>query len=87
MPAIGDLDRVWERVLSGQNVTAAPIPSDNGNLRLARKPGLGCRRLAIRQEGDGLVALEIGDERPIPMITPPGPVVGPDNCRRMSGVA
>jgi len=48
MPAVRDLDRRGERLQRRKRITAASVPSHDGDLRLVRQPRFGNRRFSIR---------------------------------------
>ena len=81
MPAICDLNRLRERFLSRESVTAAPIARDDGDLWLAREPCLCRRRFAIREQRNRFATFEIADDRPGALVASPCPVVDSDYCR------
>jgi hypothetical protein len=81
MPAICDLNRLRERFLSRESVTAAPIARDDGDLWLAREPCLCRRRFAIREQRNRFATFEIADDRPVALVASPCPVVDSDYCR------
>ena len=78
MPAVGDLDRVWQRLGGGQGVSAATVAGDQCNLRLRRQPGLCRRGLTIGKERDCPAPLQIADQRAVTSVASPRPVVDPD---------
>ncbi|ANV23037.1 hypothetical protein BA939_26765 [Rhizobium sp. S41] len=79
MPAVSDLGGVWQRLGCSRRVTAAAVASDDADLRLVREPGLGRRRLPIRQESNGFAPFQIADDGPIALISSPRPVVDTDH--------
>jgi hypothetical protein len=79
MPTIRDLNRLRERFLCGQSLTAAAIARHDADLWLAGEPGLSRRWFAIREQCDRLATLEIADDRPVAMVASPSPVVDPDD--------
>ena len=78
MPAVRDLNRLRQRLLSRQSVAAAPIARDDGDLWLAGEPGLSRRRVRGPGQRDRFATLEIADDRPVAMEASPCPVVDPD---------
>ena len=78
MPAVRDLNRLRQRLLSRQSVAAAAIARHDGDLWLAGEPGL-CRRwFAVPEQRDRLATLEIADDRPVAMVASPCAVVDPE---------
>ncbi len=75
MPAISDLDGVWQRLGCGQGISAAPVAGDGGDLGLSAQPSLGCVGFTVRQQADRAPSLKVTDDRPIAMIASPRPVV------------
>jgi hypothetical protein len=82
MPAVGDLNGVREGSLGGHGITAAAISSDNADLRLAGQPSLRRRWFSIGQKRDRFATLEVAQKGPIAMVSPPGPVINANYCRR-----
>ena len=81
MPAVGDLRRLRKGTLSGKRVPPAAITRDDRDLRLTGQPGLGRGGLAVRQQRDRPVPVEVANQSPITVVAAPGPVVDPDDAR------
>ena len=81
MPPVCDLGCPRQRPGRRQSVAATAIACDDLDLRLVRKPVLGRRRLAIRQQGDCFAPLEIADDRPVTLVASPCPIVDANHGR------
>jgi hypothetical protein len=79
MPAIGDLDSVGRRPLRRQGVGAAAIACDDRDAGPLPQPRFRCRGFPVRQQRDRLAAFEITDQRAVPKIASPGPIVDADH--------
>jgi hypothetical protein len=79
VPAIRDLDGLRQRFRDGPAVTAAAVASNYCNLLLPLKPCLRGRRLAVWQQSNRLAPFEIADDRSVPLIAPPRPVINADH--------
>jgi hypothetical protein len=82
MPTIGDLGGLRQRLGRCYGVAVAAVTRDDGDLRLAREPGLRRRRFSIGQQGDGLAPFQVAKDGPLALVAPPCPVVDPDHGRR-----
>ena len=82
MPAICNLDRLRARPCHRMPITCAPVTRDNGNAGMASQPHLNGCLLAIGQQVDDTVALEITDNGAVALPTLPGEIVDADNAGR-----
>jgi hypothetical protein len=83
VPTISDLRRLKKRPGNSFTLSAASVTGHNCNLLMPFKPGRGRCRLAIRQQRDRATAFEVTDDRSIPMVAPPSPVVDADAAERL----
>jgi hypothetical protein len=78
MPTVSNLNGIRQSLGRCAGVSAAAITSDDGNLRLFCKPGLGGCGLTVGQEADGSTPLEITNDRPVALVASPCPVIDAD---------
>jgi len=74
-------------VLNRHGVAAAAIARGDGDLRLAQQPSLRRHGLSIWKQRNRLAAFEVANDSPLALISPPRPIVDPDNVRRHEGRA
>ena len=81
VPAVGDLHRVRQGARDGTAIAAVAVPGDDLDAGTRPQPGLHRRGLAIRQQVDHPVPLQIADQRAVTLTTPPRPVINADDAR------
>jgi hypothetical protein len=84
MPTISDLYRMREGSCRSFAISSAAIASDYSDRGMSGEPGLGCRRLAIWQQGDDPAPFQVADDAGVSVIAPPGPIINADNLKRVS---
>jgi hypothetical protein len=82
MPAICNLDRLRARPFHRMPITCASVTRDNGNAGMANQPRLNGCLLAIGQQIDDTVALEMTDNGAVALPTLPGEIVDADHAGR-----
>ena len=82
VPSIGDLDGVRGTLADAVGVGTGTIAGDDLDARPVTQPGGDGSSLAIGQEIDHPVCLEVDQHRAVATPTPPGPVVNPEDTRR-----
>ncbi|MDA9424968.1 hypothetical protein XH97_23015 [Bradyrhizobium sp. CCBAU 53380] len=83
MPTIGDLHSVRKGLCCGFAIPSATIAGDDRDRGMRSKPGLGGRRLTIRQQGDYPAPFQVADDTGVSVIAPPGPVIDADDLERV----
>lgn len=78
VPAVGDLDCVRESLGCSSGVGASAITGHDGYLGLPREPGLSSGWLTVWQQTDRTTTLQIADDRAVPLIATPCPVINAD---------
>ena len=66
-------------------ISASAVSCDDFSLGLLGQPGFGCRQLPIWQQCDCFSPLKIANDRAIPMIATPCPIIYPDEARCIGG--
>src|SRR5581483_2550650 len=84
MPTISDLFRMREGSRRSFAISSAAIASDYSDRGMSGEPGLGCRRLTIRQQGGDPASFQVADDAGVSVIAPPGPIINADNLERIS---
>ena len=82
VPAVGDLDSARSAATGTISVGTGPIAGDDLDTGIALEPCLDAAGMAIRQQVDNLVTLEIADDRSIALTAAPRPVVYTDDPGR-----
>jgi hypothetical protein len=85
VPAIGDLGGVGERLRGSFTVSAAAVPSDDGNLLMLFKPSRGGRRFAVGEQRHRPTPFEIADNRSVAVIAAPRPIINADDVEPVAG--
>ena len=75
MPAVADLDGIGRALAHAVGVGPGTIPGDDLDARVLPQPGRQGLGLAVRQEVEHAVPLEVDEDGPITMATTPGPVI------------
>src|ERR1700761_9012879 len=83
MPPICDLYRVWQGLGRGFAISATTVTGDDCDRRMSGEPGLGRRRLTIRQQGDDPAPFQVADNAGVPVIAPPRPIVNANDLERV----
>lgn len=78
MPAVGDLDRLWQRQRRDLAIAAATDTGEDGDLRMSEEPFLDGAAFAIRQEGDDVPPLQVAYQRAVALPLAERPVVNAD---------
>lgn len=81
MPSIRDLDRSRSTLPDPVRVGAGAITRDNFDARMAAQPGRECFSLAIAQQIDHGVALQVDQHRAVAVPPTPGPVIHTEHAR------
>jgi len=79
--AIGDLDRLGRALLGPIRIGPGPVAADELDSRMHAEPRRHGGRLAIRQEVDHPMALEVDQHCPVALAPAPGPVVDAEHAR------
>jgi hypothetical protein len=82
MPAVGDLDRAWSALADPAGIGAGAITGDDFDAGTIPQPGGDGRGLAVGQQIDHLVRLEIDEDGPVSTAALPGPVIDAQDARR-----
>jgi hypothetical protein len=83
MPPICDLYRVWQGLGRGFAISATTVTGDDFDRGMSSQPGLGRRRLTIRQQGDDPAPFQVADDASVPVIAPPRPIVNANDLERV----
>jgi hypothetical protein len=82
VPAVGDLDRLRRAAADAVGVGAGAVTRDDLHAGVGPQPRPDGLRVAVGQQVDRAVALQVDDERAVAPATAPGPVVDADDARR-----
>src|SRR5260370_23395147 len=83
VPPIGDLDGSWCGLPSGFRIDPSTVSTDDLRTRVLSKPGGYGLGLAIRQQVDDLLRLQIAQNGSIAVTFSPGPVVDAKHARSL----
>ncbi len=84
MPAVGDLDRVRQRLCRGFAIAPAAVAGNDHHRGMLGEPGLRGRWLSIGQQSNDPTPFQVADDAGVPMIAPPCPIINADNLERVS---
>ncbi|MET4359413.1 hypothetical protein ABIC08_009395 [Bradyrhizobium sp. RT9b] len=84
MPAVGDLDGVWERLGCCLAISTTAISRHNVDARVLRQPRLNGRRFPVEQQGNDPPTLQIAHDGPVPTVSPERPVIDTHNKQWIS---
>src|SRR3546814_21046112 len=79
MPAIGHLHGPWSSAPCSLGIKVGAITRDNPDPRVALQPVGHAVRIAIRQQIQTAIPLQIADDRYIPLPAPPRPILDAEN--------
>src|SRR3546814_20295744 len=79
MPAIGHLHGPWSSAPCSIGIKVGAITRDNLDPRVAIQPVGHAVRIAIRQQIQNAIALQIADDRSLPLPAPPRPLLAAHN--------
>ncbi len=82
MPSIAHLDGIWSPPADAVGIAAGAITGNDLSTRMILQPGRNCVTLAVRQQVDRPVALQIDDDGAVALAAPPCPVINADDARR-----
>src|SRR5664280_2143091 len=85
VPAVGNLHGVRHGRRRSLGIQAGSIPADNLCSRVSSKPLRSALRAAVWQQINNLAALQVTENRAVPMPLTPCPVVDSQHPRCMSG--
>jgi hypothetical protein len=85
MPTVGDLYRVRQSLCRSFAISATTVTGDDCDRGMSSEPGLGGRRLTIRQQGDYPAPFQIADDAGVPVVAPPCPIINADDLRGSAG--
>ena len=81
MPAIGDLERLWQGTRHGAAIVPVAVARHDLDLGPRPRSGLESCRLPVGQKIDDLPPFEVADQRAVPLAASPGPVIDADYGR------
>ena len=84
MPTIGYLLCFRRSVPGSTRIRASPIPGDDFNTRMVRKPSRERFLLPIGQQIDNVVRFQIDQDRSVTLSAPPSPIVDAENSRPLA---
>jgi hypothetical protein len=84
MPPIADLDGIRSPTADAVGIAAGAITGNDLSTGMILQPGRNRVTLAVRQQVDRPVALQIDDDGAVALAAPPGPVINADDARRRS---
>ena len=82
MPPIADLDGIRSAGSDAVGIAAGAITGNDLSAGMILQPGRDRVTLAVGQQVDRPVALQIDDDRAVALAPPPGPVIDADDARR-----
>ena len=82
VPSISNLDNAWRVLTNAVSVNAGSIARDNLDPRVVAQPSGDCCRVAVQQEINHLIRLQVHEHDAVTMTAPPSPIVNSENPRR-----
>ena len=82
MKAVGDLGRLWGALPGALGIRTRPIARDDLHTRMLAPPLRHRRSRAVGQQGDGLAAFQIDEDRAIDVAFPQRPIIHPQDSGR-----
>jgi hypothetical protein len=81
VPAVRDLDGLGRAAANAVGVSTGAVTRDDVDAGMVAQPSPNRLRLAVGQNIDGTVALQIDDDRAVALSLAPSPVVDADDAR------
>ena len=85
VPAIRHLKRLRRAFGHRVAIATATVARQGAYAWMVLQPRRDCRRLPVRQQRHDATALEIADDRAVPMVLPERPIVDADDRQRVGG--
>ena len=85
VPPVRDMDGIGRAAPTAVGIGRAPITGDDFNAGVGLQPGCKAVRLAVGQQVDNGMTLEIDEDRAVALSTLPGLVVHPEHTPRRAG--